>query len=156
MSWGLARKIPVEIEYREPDPNGYAVLDLNKGELKTIRVRVEWIHTLEGRIYALPGRDYVIRGVAGELYPIRKTIFNETYKVARELNQGPGGTRVMEGKEGQCPYKPYKYTCKYGKYYEEVKDQLVENPFLNDCPVAVRATDAASLVTPEQRPEEDE
>ena len=38
-----------------------------------------YIHTLEGVMYACPG-DWVIRGVAGELYPCRADIFEATYE----------------------------------------------------------------------------
>jgi hypothetical protein len=37
------------------------------------------IHTLEGTMLARPG-DWVIRGVAGELYPCRPDIFAQTYE----------------------------------------------------------------------------
>jgi len=77
--WGRARKRPVEVEYREPKTNGYAFPDINKGGID-----VEWIDTLEGKLYALPERDFVIRGVKGELYPIRKDIFEETYEVTQD------------------------------------------------------------------------
>ena len=80
MTWGTARKKPVLVDYREPETNGYAVPDVNKGGIK-----VEWINTLKGRLYAMPGRDYIIRGVKGEIYPIRKDIFEETYDVEVEI-----------------------------------------------------------------------
>jgi len=78
MTWGKARKKPIEVEYREPIPNGIAVPSLDHGH-----VRVEWIKTLEGRLYALPERDFVIKGVKGELYPIKKEIFEQTYDILR-------------------------------------------------------------------------
>lgn len=37
------------------------------------------IATLEGEMQARPG-DYVIRGVSGEFYPIKESIFWETYE----------------------------------------------------------------------------
>jgi hypothetical protein len=37
------------------------------------------IVTLEGAIHASPG-DYIIRGVAGELYPCKPDIFAQTYE----------------------------------------------------------------------------
>jgi len=82
MIWGMARKKPITVDYRDPIPNGYAVSDLKEGS-----IRVEWIKTLEGRIYAIPGRDYVIRGVSGELYPIKINIFNETFEILQSPNQ---------------------------------------------------------------------
>jgi len=36
------------------------------------------ITTLEGTMYVSPG-DYVIRGVAGEFYPCKPSIFEATY-----------------------------------------------------------------------------
>lgn len=41
------------------------------------------IYTLEGSMCAHDG-DYIIKGVHGELYPIRKKIFEETYEVLQE------------------------------------------------------------------------
>lgn len=63
----LARKKPVEVWFREPDADR------------------EEIHTLEGTLLAIRGRDYVICGVRGELYPIEKTIFEETYDVIEAM-----------------------------------------------------------------------
>lgn len=59
--WRKARKRSVVVEYREP-----------------LR-QCEVIRTPEGTMVAVIGRDYVIRGVKGELYPIKTTIFRETY-----------------------------------------------------------------------------
>lgn len=44
----------------------------------------EWIQTREGILLAKKGEDFMIRGVKGELYPIKKEIFNETYEVIPE------------------------------------------------------------------------
>lgn len=41
------------------------------------------ISTLEGSMFARDG-DYIIKGVQGELYPIQKKIFEETYEVLQE------------------------------------------------------------------------
>lgn len=38
------------------------------------------IHTLEGTSYRLQIGDWIIKGVAGEFYPIREDIFLETYE----------------------------------------------------------------------------
>jgi hypothetical protein len=56
------------VEFREPIPN-------------TSYGSVEIIDTLEGKERAQLGLDYVIKGVTGELCPIKKEIFNETYEV---------------------------------------------------------------------------
>jgi len=42
----------------------------------------ETINTLEGTLLAKAGKDFIIRGVKGELYPIKKEIFHETYEAA--------------------------------------------------------------------------
>ena len=41
------------------------------------------IDTLEGCMEASPG-DWIIRGVAGEFYPIKDSIFRETYEPVEE------------------------------------------------------------------------
>ena len=39
-----------------------------------------WIHTLEGRMYGRKG-DWIAIGVRGEIYPIGRVIFEETYEL---------------------------------------------------------------------------
>ena len=63
MKWRKARKKPVVVEFREVEGDK------------------EIISTREGTLIAVKGRDYVIRGVRGEEYPIAKEIFSETYEV---------------------------------------------------------------------------
>lgn len=43
-----------------------------------------FIGTLEGVMEATPG-DWIIRGVKGELYPIKNDIFMETYEEASDV-----------------------------------------------------------------------
>ena len=59
--WFKARKKPVVIEAREALPG-------------------ESIETREGTLVAQEG-DLIIRGVQGEIYPIGREIFEETYEV---------------------------------------------------------------------------
>jgi len=61
--WRKAIKKPIIIEFREV-----------KGE-------VEKIKTEEGILLAIPEEDFIIRGVNGEIYPIKKEIFYKTYEV---------------------------------------------------------------------------
>lgn len=70
--WGIARKKPIEIHYREPIPD--------KSGLGW-----ETIFTREGTLQAIPDQDYIIQGVRGELYPIGKDIFFETYDIIEEV-----------------------------------------------------------------------
>lgn len=50
---------------------------------KKYRKRPMVIHTLEGDLTAQPG-DYIITGIAGEQYPCRADIFEETYEEVKE------------------------------------------------------------------------
>jgi len=73
MTWGKARKKPVEVEYREVNPVDFDPDNRN--------MPMERIHTREGVLWAYPDLDYIIRGVEGEIYPIKKRIFDKTYDV---------------------------------------------------------------------------
>ncbi len=64
--WKKARKKPVVIEFREV-----------VGEREIIETR-------EGKLTAIRGRDFIIRGVEGEEYPITKRTFRRTYDVLGE------------------------------------------------------------------------
>jgi hypothetical protein len=75
--WKKATKKPVTIEYREPTPN-----------TELIGLKYEAIKTLEGTVCAFPGKDFVIKGVKGELYPIKKEIFAETYEIVVQEKTG--------------------------------------------------------------------
>lgn len=91
--WHKARKRPVEIAYRDVIPNGYLIKDgygimpngwRELGDNYPVdegfgRIYCERIETLEGIHFAFPGIDYVIKGIIGELYPIKIEIFNKTY-----------------------------------------------------------------------------
>jgi len=70
--WGIARKKPIEIHYREPIPN----TDTLAGD-----PYAERIFTREGTLFGYPDKDFIIKGVRGEIYPIGKDIFYETYDV---------------------------------------------------------------------------
>jgi hypothetical protein len=68
--WKKCRKKPVVVEFREVIPN-------------TTRLgrEMEEIGTREGVLMAYPDKDFIIKGVEGELYPISKEIFHKTYDV---------------------------------------------------------------------------
>jgi hypothetical protein len=61
--WQKAKKKPVVIEFRE------------------VIGEKEEIHTREGTLYGYGGKDVIIKGVQGELYPCKKDIFEATYEV---------------------------------------------------------------------------
>lgn len=76
--WKQCKKRPVTVHYREPKP----INDVAESATKPIKlVKAEPITTLEGIEFAIVGKDYVIKGVNGELYPIKKEIFAKTYDV---------------------------------------------------------------------------
>ena len=63
MTWKKTRKKPVVVKFREvrPDENG--------------------IETLEGFKPCNPQEHFIIQGIEGEEYPIRKDIFYATYEI---------------------------------------------------------------------------
>ena len=77
MKWRKARKKPIVIEFREVEPihtfGGYGIItEARKGER---------IKTKEGELLAIVGEDFIIKGIEGEEYPIKKDIFFKTYEV---------------------------------------------------------------------------
>ena len=72
--WKKCRKKPIVVEFRE-------VIATRRRIDKFEDVNVEIIKTREGTLEAVEGRDFVIRGVEGEIYPISKDIFYKTYEV---------------------------------------------------------------------------
>lgn len=91
MQWKEAQKKPIIVRYREPQAETVRVpcevfrklynIENGNGTYGPCFAEVEVIHTLEGDLYALPNRDYVVEGVKGELYPISREIFKLTYEV---------------------------------------------------------------------------
>jgi hypothetical protein len=66
--WKKARKKPVVVEFREVE-----------GDEEQIETLESEGH--EGVLTARAGQDFIIRGVNGEIYPIKKDIFYKTYDV---------------------------------------------------------------------------
>jgi len=81
MKWRKARKKPIIIEFREPEPNDVICCGIYT-DLHSIPI--ERIKTLEGDLIAYPDVHFIIKGTKGELYPIRKDIFYETYEVIED------------------------------------------------------------------------
>ena len=48
---------------------------------------IEYIQTSDGTAKAIEGVDYVVRTEYGEIYPLKKTIFNQTYEVLPERSR---------------------------------------------------------------------
>lgn len=87
MVWRKARKKPVVIEFREVEPKKQVGFDTAK---EPQILMGEEITTLESGwnepLSAVVCEDYIIRGVKGEIYPIKKEIFYETYDVLEEAD----------------------------------------------------------------------
>lgn len=76
--WTKCKKKPVVVWFRKVKPlcvnNHHPV----KGDLG------EYVSTHEGILWASAERDYIIRGVMGEEYPIKKYIFAKTYEIVSQ------------------------------------------------------------------------
>ena len=80
-AWQLHRIIGGDIEFDLPPR--WVTDALSRGIIRRPDPG-EWeIHTLEGVVCAYDG-DYLVKGVVGELYPVHKEIFEETYEVLAE------------------------------------------------------------------------
>lgn len=76
------RKKPVVIdafEYRASEQRDEVAQDVIDGRVRYTESGTMLISTLEGVMEAKPG-DWIIRGVAGELYPCKPDIFVRTYE----------------------------------------------------------------------------
>jgi hypothetical protein len=80
------------------------------------------IKTLEGDMIASPG-DWIIRGVKGELYPIKNDIFEATYEYAAD--EADCGTPVVNRLDNMCIHyvpEPEKHCriCHFGEVTVEM------------------------------------
>jgi len=73
--WRKARKKPIIVDVREVVPNAFDY------ERSATHYSVEVIKTREGELLGYPEEDYIICGIEGEIYPIKKNIFHQTYKL---------------------------------------------------------------------------
>jgi len=77
------RKLPVEIEAMQY--TGDNLQDIKDFMQKDFLILPKYekdvliIHTLEGDIEASEG-DYIVKGIDGEFYPCKPTIFEKTYE----------------------------------------------------------------------------
>lgn len=87
------RKLPVEIDavqftgYNYDEIAAFAgnkVIRLNENMRREGAPEYLIVDTLEGHMTASPG-DYIIRGVEGEYYPCKPSVFKQTYE---EVNNG--------------------------------------------------------------------
>lgn len=80
------RKKPVVIEavqFRAGEEDSELAPDVIAGTIRYTEQDTILIATPEGTMEARPG-DWIIRGIKGELYPIKSDIFAETYEKVTE------------------------------------------------------------------------
>lgn len=86
------RKKPVVIDavqFRGGEQPCELAADVIAGRVLYTEEGTMLISTLEGTMEAHPG-DWIIRGVAGELYPCKSHIFDKTYELAMDSACDPG------------------------------------------------------------------
>ncbi len=66
VEWRKCRKKPIVVEFRE------------------VQGEKEVIETREGTLTAYRDKEFVIKGLRGEIYPIGKDIFHKSYDVLEE------------------------------------------------------------------------
>lgn len=83
------RKKPYVIEAMQLNLNNRdKIIDFGEGNITlTWRdgyLEGAYVNTLEGGIYATYG-DYIIKGVDGEFYPCKPSVFEKTYELVEDL-----------------------------------------------------------------------
>ncbi len=73
--WKHARKKPLLVQYRE-------VRGGKDGDKEIIKTR-------GGPVIAVRGRDFIIKDIEGQLYPVTKEIFLKTYDIIGEKAEPP-------------------------------------------------------------------
>lgn len=66
---------------------GWFIEALRENQIQLFKDGRFQVNTLEGIMNAFPG-DYLVRGVQGELYPVNKTIFENTYDQVLDATKG--------------------------------------------------------------------
>ena len=79
--WQDAKKKPIKVQFRKVLPLIHIRTHMPSKE----EVWGEVIDTEEGLLFAYPEKDFIIRGVEDEVYPIKKEIFKKTYDVIAEI-----------------------------------------------------------------------
>ena len=74
----MAQKLPIPVGVYDLAAMGE--YDLNRIPGVTVRGHQVEVQTVEGSLTVHPGRWYVIRGPEGDVWPIRRDIFDKTYE----------------------------------------------------------------------------
>ena len=85
--------------------------------------KIWYIKTLEGKHCVSPG-DYIIRGVAGELYPCKPDIFTATYEIMKKEKIVESGTRRSARYRIKSLQDIQNLAVHAGKFIDEASEQL--------------------------------
>ena len=83
------RKKPIVIEAMQLNfKNRDKIIEFGEGNITLVwrdgYLEGAYVNTLEGGIYATYG-DYIIRGVDGEYYPCKPSVFEKTYELVEDI-----------------------------------------------------------------------
>ncbi len=83
------RKKPIVIEAMQLNfRNRDKIIEFGKGNITLVwrdgYLEGAYVSTLEGGIYATYG-DYIIKGVDGEFYPCKPSVFEKTYELTEDI-----------------------------------------------------------------------
>lgn len=136
----IKRPIAVEAVQWEGRPGSYTpeehnfLFDKAQYEIDGEEV-VLIVHTLEGDMKAHPG-DYIVKGVDGEFYPVKKEIFEKTY---RELKQpDPNAVCFKDGLNCEEEWIKQEKELEKGEWVCARKDRLenlIEHSYETSCPL---------------------
>lgn len=80
--WKKARRKPLLFEFREVKAKEPVASNIRPND-----VYGEMVKTKEGIVAARVNRDYIMRGIDGETWPINKRIFTKTYDIVEEMEE---------------------------------------------------------------------
>ncbi len=81
--WRKARRKPLLFEFREAEAKEPVASNLVPNDTYG-----EVVKTKEGSLIARAGKDYIMRGADGEVWPINKRIFAKTSDILEEEGKG--------------------------------------------------------------------
>ncbi len=97
------RKLPVVIEAVQFDPHSQPWPDgvIPWGASKPRDMSWGYIQTLEGNMHVIAG-DWIIRGIAGEIYPCKDDIFRATYEPVENDTLVMALEVQLAAQQGEC------------------------------------------------------
>jgi hypothetical protein len=122
LEWKPCTKKAIQVSYRDVE-----------GEKEEIKTR-------EGTLFAYANKDFIIKGVSGEIYPIKKKIFAKTYDIDKSLKAKIGAllieskdkktfeqdlTQILREIESDAKIIDVKYQCDYSPKGQRVYSALL-------------------------------